>query len=176
MSVLTNIESIIKEIDGEIKCIKSMEKMDGITMECSVSQKNKYNDATTKITELLTELDLQPINIHKNTEDDKKFAVEFPDMNVIYTEEENEKFYKDSFTWLFDLAIKKSGAIKITKELLMAGKDSFEKQAIHIYFRSNVNPYKEKIEDYLNDVKYRKNLDNIFYPFTEDYCNEHHII
>lgn len=174
--ILNNVESIINELTDKVPYVAKMEKFDGISIEITLTQKSKFDTVKEKLTSICKDLGILPIDVHMNNNSDKTFLLEFPDLNVLYSDEEKEKLYKDSFKWLLDLSIKNSVNVQVTRTTIINAKDSFVKQAIQIYCKSNINPYKENVEtDYLNNVEYRKNIDSLFYTYANTYCAENNI-
>ena len=84
-------------------------------------------------------------------------------------ETERKKLYTDNFKWLLDDSIRNKP--DLTKPFILDHTDNYVKLAITTYYRSNVNQYKEKLEDYLNDIEYRQRLNNLFRDYLDVYWN-----
>ena len=111
---------------------------------------------------LCKELKNTPVAIELNEDRENVFIVQFPEMIPEYTDEQIEKMFTDTFKWLIDNFLTNSKNINFTKEQFALEKNMFVKHAIIIYYRSNVNQYKQKPEDYLNNLDFRNKIDNIY--------------
>ena len=78
--------------------------------------------------------------------------------------------YIANFKWLLDDATRNKK--DITKEFILINKDKFTRMAIKTYVRSNVNRYKEKEENYLNNIEYRNKLNLLFTDYLDEYWNK----
>lgn len=165
---LCNIESIIKEMKKSIKVLVKLEKLDGITMECSVPQGMKAKEGIKEAKAICKKLKLGPLAVEENPDKENVFALQFPELDVEYTEKQIEKMYKANYKWLLEGLLSRDKDHKVTRELLLEFKDVFNKQAIMIYCKSNINPYKTDTSKYLNNIEYRKSLDKIYYDFIEE--------
>lgn len=167
MSNLSNVDMIIKELNKKVEKIVRMRKLDGLTIECSVQASSKSDIGIKEINKLCKELKLMPISTEKNKDKDNVFALQFPELVPQYSEEEVESMYKDNFKWLLDNI--NSNDTTITKQLIEDNKELFLKQAITMYYRSNVNQYKEKLDDYLNNYDYRNKIGRLFDRYIDEY-------
>lgn len=172
---LTNVESIIKELKCKVKGIDTMTKYDGITIICTKKYRYSFSNIQEQLNDICKELNLLPISLEQNEDDKSEFALQFPELKVEYTEDQITKMYKDNFKWLFDNVRSKKTEVIPGKQLLMESINVFVKQAISIYCRSNINPYKENIQDYLENVKYRADIEKLFYEYLIQYCTENNI-
>ena len=77
--------------------------------------------------------------------------------------------YKDNFKWLIDNLVEKDIDKRVDKTLLLNCKDVYVRQAILTFIRSNINPYKTKLEDLLTDNEYRLNVERMYKQFLEEY-------
>lgn len=166
---LKNVDNIIKALKQDIKKIVKLTKFDGITIECSVQEDKKVDDGIKEINKLCEKLELRPIATEKSKEKNNVFIVQFPELIPEYTEAQIKKMYNLSFKWLLDNLIRNDKEHKVTPELLIKYKSLVVRKAIQIYCRSNINQYKEKLEDYLQDKKYVEKIDVLYYQFLETY-------
>ena len=77
--------------------------------------------------------------------------------------------YKDNFKWLLDNFLQQDIDNNFDKNKLATDKNIFVKQAILYYYRSNMNQYKEKVENLLNNLDYRNKIDSLYLQFLNDY-------
>lgn len=162
---LTNVDGIIKELKKKAKYLTSIEKLDGITIECSVAKTKKAEDKIEDVKAICKTLVPYQAAIELNEKFDNVFIIQFPELVPEYTDEEINKMYMDSFKWLVDNFKTNDAASNYTPELFMRQKDKFVKHAILIYYRSNTNQYRCKPEDLLNDKEYRTRIDSIFIDY-----------
>lgn len=162
---LLTIEDIMVALKKKAKYIANIEKVDGITMECSLAESKKAEDRLDEVKELCKELKNTPVAIELNEAKENVFLVQFPEMIPEYTDEQIEKMFIDTFKWLIDNFLTNSKNINFTKEQFALEKNMFVKHAIIIYYRSNVNQYKQKPEDYLNNLDFRNKIDNIYLDY-----------
>lgn len=167
MEDLLNIDLIIKALDKKVEKIVRMRKLDGITIECSVKANTKVDTGIKEANKLCKELKLLPIATEPNQAVSNIFALQFPELVPQYTEEDIERMYKDNFKWLLDNI--HSNDTTITKQLIEDNKELLLKHAITIYYRSNVNQYKESIDDYLNKYEYRNKIGKLFDRYIDEY-------
>lgn len=166
---LKNTDNIIKALKQDIKKIVKLTKFDGITIECSVQEGKKVDDGIKEINKLCEKLELRPIATEKSKEKNNVFIVQFPELIPEYTEAQIKKMYNLSFKWLLDNLTINDKEHKVTPELLIKYKSLVVRKAIQIHCRSNINQYKEKLEDYLQDKKYIEKIDVLYYQFLETY-------
>src|SRR5699024_5049165 len=109
------------------------------------------------------------------------FAIQFPELNNIYTDKELEQLYNNVFNWLITNAIEKTktniGGLKtkVTKQLLLDSVNAYVKISIDIFCKSSINPYKENKETYTQDINYINKIKEIYNKYVTIYCNEHNI-
>lgn len=177
--ILNNVEDIIIAILEKSNTIDTMDKYDGITVEATIKNRRSFKTAKEEIVNICIELNLNPISIEQNEDNKKKFALQFPELNVLYTNDQRQTLYNNLFKWLLDNASQRntvsSQPITITKALLTKSKDVYVKNAIIMYCKSNINPYKDKVDNYLNNAEYRKIVDTIYYNYLDTYCTENNI-
>lgn len=176
MELLNNIDSIKKELEEQLTTVSSVYKLDGITLECKLKSRQKLSDAEKEINDTCDKLSLLPVSIEQNEEDKTIFAIQFPELYPLYTEEEKRKIYIDSFKWLFDNAIRRNNVsqnkVVIDKATLLNAKDVYIKQAIGIFCRSHINPYKTSVKTFVEDKTYMSELNILFYEALEEYSKE----
>ena len=166
----SNMEAIIKEVKKLCKVVIKMQKLDGITIECYVPKDVDINKGTTEIKNICRDLKLLPINIEKSEEKSNAFALQFPELDVIYNKSTNKKMVLDAYKWLLDTMIRNSTQKAITKQLLFTYKDTVIKRAMDIYYRANVNRYKVIDKDFKQLIEEnKKQLNVLYYEFLEDY-------
>lgn len=172
---LRNIDIILTTLQNKLTKISSSRKYDGITIECTLKSRSKYDTAKEEINTVCKELKLLPIQMEQNEENPKIFILQFPELNVEYTEEEITTMYISNFKWLLDDIMSKKAEVMPDKDLLIRSKDIYVRQAISIYCRCNINPYKDNINNYLNNLEYRTKIDNMYLEYLDKYCKEHNI-
>lgn len=176
MELLSNIDNIKKELESKLDTVTSIYKLDGITLECKLKSRQKLTNVSKQLEEICGELELLPISIEQNEDDKSIFALQFPELYPIYTEDERRKIYIDSFTWLFNNAIQRNNVsqnkVVIDKSTILNGKDVYIKQALGIYCRSHINPYKSSVKTFMEDKKYMSELTMLFYEALEKYSKE----
>ena len=164
---LDNIDLIIKAISPKLKTFKEIIKYDGITIEFVVNKDDDVFVAMDKVGEVCKELGLRADDIEHNKQEIEKFILQFPDMTPKFTKAEIKKLYEYSFKLLLDDTFNNEPSV--TKSDVINNKDNYVRQSITIYFRFNVNKYKERLEDYLNNNEYRQNITNMFLTYLDDY-------
>ena len=164
-----NIETIIKEIKPLCKEVIKIDKLNGITMVCYTANNTECDNGISEVNQILTDLKLQPIIVDKDKDRINAFTVQYPELKVKYTDKQIEKMYKDNFKWLIDNLVEKDIDKRVDKTLLLNCKDVYVRQAILTFIRSNINPYKTKLEDLLTDNEYRLNVERMYKQFLEEY-------
>lgn len=162
------IEDIAKTLKKKAKYISLIEKVDGITLECSLSSTKKAQDKIDEIKDLCREIKNTQVALEVNDDNPNTFLVQFPEMIPEYTDEQIEKMFNDTFQWLVGNFLS-NNTTKFTKDQFALEKNMFVKHAIIIYYRSNVNQYKEKPEDYLNNKEFRDKIDNIYLNYISSF-------
>lgn len=165
-----NIESIIKLLKPQVKYVVTMRKLDGITMECSVLDPTTLDNAINEMQALSIKQGIQPISVEKDKNSDKAFAVQYPELLPIYTDEEMKKMYLDNFKFLFD-NIKMKDPTKLTRTDLVSNMETLTAHAIKIYCKSNLNQYKSSAEEYLKSAEYRGKINGWYLIYMEEYLN-----
>lgn len=179
MVILNNVESIMEEFTDKLKKCEIVRKVDGITLECKLkTTRTKFETAKTEIEKLCEEYELLPISLEQNEEDKTLFVLQFPELNIIYTDSEKEKIFTNTFEWLLDNAIEKtkmniSGLpTKINKQLLLDSKGAYTKIALEIFCNSCINPYKQNKDMYSKDSDFIKQLQSIYTQYVDTYCTQ----
>lgn len=167
-SNLTTVEDIAKALKKKAKYITTIEKVDGITLECSLSSSKKAQDKIEEVKEICREIINTQIATEVNDENENVFLIQFPEMIPEYTDEQIEKMFNDTFQWLVGNFLS-NNTTKFTKDQFTLEKNMFVKHAIIIYYRSNVNQYKQKPEDYLNNKEFRDKIDNIYLNYISSF-------
>lgn len=165
-----NIDEIIQELKNSSKLVNNFKKLNGITFECSVNNSMCREDAINEVQDLSKLMGILPVSIDANQDDDKLFGVQYPELVPIYTDVISHSMYNDNFKFLFD-NLKMKDPSKVTKIILIENIDNLTKHAINIYCRSNINPYKEKVEDYLNNKQYRLKINGWYLEYIDEYLN-----
>lgn len=163
-----NIDSISKKIKKEVENIKKIIKIDGITLEIEASNKKVKDKVIEDLKIKCKELKLNPINIEENNEEENKLALQFPELENIFTEEEQEKLYEDNFKWLIANLKANDPNHKVTKEVILKSRDVIIRESINIYFRSFINPYKHNISEFIDNEDYIKNLQVLFNNYVQN--------
>lgn len=165
-----NVENIIKNIENNFKCFSSIVKYDGITIEFTLNDNVDKEIAKKQVDEVCKKIKIVSYSIENNKQNDQKFSLQFPELVPEYTEEQIKNMYIANFKWLLDDATRNKK--DITKEFILINKDKFTRMAIKTYVRSNVNRYKEKEENYLNNIEYRNKLNLLFTHYLDEYWNK----
>lgn len=169
---LTNIDLIAKRFKKELDAIKEIVKLDGITLEVEVKPKSDMSVVFDKIRALCSDLKLNPISIEENKEKEKTFALQFPEYENKFSEEELEKLYISYFRFLLDSLMKNDHDHKVTALVIRKTRDIAIEQCISIYFRSYANQYKQKIEDLYQDQELKHRMQELYAKFAEEYIIE----
>lgn len=165
-----NVENIIKNIENNFKCFSSIVKYDGITIEFTLNDNVDKEIAKKQVEEVCKKIKIVSYSIENNKQNDQKFSLQFPELVPEYTDEQIKNMYISNFKWLLDDATRNKK--DITKEFILINKDKFTRMAIKTYVRSNVNRYKEKEENYLNNIEYRNKLNLLFTDYLDEYWNK----
>lgn len=180
--ILNNIDRIYNQLNTDLQKSTIVRKIDGITIEGKLkSTRTRFNTVKTEIEEIALKYNIQPVSIEQNTEDKTLFAIQFPELNNIYTDKELEQLYNNVFNWLITNAIEKTktniGGLKtkVTKQLLLDSVNAYVKISIDIFCKSSINPYKENKETYTQDINYINKIKDIYNKYVTIYCNEHNI-
>ena len=165
-----NVENIIKNIENNFNCFSSIVNYDGITIEFTLNDNVDKEIAKKQVDEVCKKIKIVSYSIENNKQNDQKFSLQFPELVPEYTEEQIKNMYIANFKWLLDDATRNKK--DITKEFILINKDKFTRMAIKTYVRSNVNRYKEKEENYLNNIEYRNKLNLLFTDYLDEYWNK----
>lgn len=165
---LKNMENVIDAINPQLHKTKELRKFDGITIECMALDMVDRGVSAEEVKAVCDSLKLQPNTVEYRKDDDKLFIIQFPDFMPYYTDEQQEKMYKDTFMFLFE-NIKMKDPASATKSALIENIDSIVKHAITIYCRSNINQYKESFDTYYKNTKYRAKVNGIFLVSVEEF-------
>lgn len=164
---LCNMEKIISAIKEKTENYKEILKFDGITIEFTCKDDYSIEDGEKEVKGIAKELKLKNYITERSKLDAGKFILQFPDMTPKYTEAEIKKLYKANFKWLLDDSLRNKP--DLTKPFILEHTDNYVKLAVTTYYRSNVNQYKDKLEDYLNDMEYRQRLNALFRDYLDEY-------
>lgn len=162
-----NIENIIKNIESNFNCFSSITKYDGITIEFTLKDNMDKEMAKKQVETICSNNKIVSYSIENNKQNSQKFSVQFPELVPEYTEDQIKNMYINNFKWLLDDAVRNKK--DITKNFILYNKDKFTRMAIKTFVRSNVNRYKEKENDYLNNYEYRNNLNILFINYLDEY-------
>ncbi len=166
-----NVEGIIENIKKESKLTILFKKFDGITFECRTPIDGDINAAIHEMEEILNKNDLVPFQIETNKEVSNAYIVQFPELDVIYSNEEKINMYKMIFKFLLD-NINQNRKEPVSKGFILDSKDIYIKQTIQAFARSNLNRYKMNVTDLLNDIEYRNHLESFFVRYVDDYMKD----
>lgn len=166
-----NIEGIMENIKKEAKLTILFKKYDGITFECRTPIDGNRDTAITEMKSILNKLELVPFQIEKHKEISNAYIVQFPELDVIYSNKEKIKMYKMIFKFLLD-NINQNRSEPVSKSFIMEFKEIYIKQTIQAFARSNLNRYKIKVEDLLNDAEYRNHLEMLFINYVDEYLKD----
>lgn len=165
---MNNIDTILLEIQNLAKKVIKFDKMDGITIVCYVPDGESCKEGIKEIKTICKKLSLKPIAIEENKEMTNVFILQLPELNPIYSDEELTSIFKYDFQWIFD-NIRNNTDETIKKDIALRDKDVFVRQAIRRYTRSNINPYREKYEDYINNYDFRNKVNKLYEIFVDEY-------
>lgn len=166
---LNTIEDIIKFIKKNSSNIVKIKKLDGITAECYVSSGDTTSKAEDEIKALCTNYNLLPVSTQVHCDNKSKFAVQLPDFEPQYTSKQIDKMYKSNFKWLLDDLLITDVDNHIDKNVLVNYRHMIVKQAIITFYNSNVNKYREKLEDYLDNKEYRDDITAKYLNYLDEY-------
>lgn len=166
-----NIEGIIEKIKKEAKLTILFKKSDGITFESRTPIDGNRENAIAEMEDILTRLGLVPYQIGRHKEVSNSFLVQFPELDVIYSNEEKIKMYKNIFKFLLD-NINQNRKEPVSKSFILDFKEVYTKQTIQAFARSNLNRYKVNVDDMLNDIEFRGHLDVLFINYVDEYFKD----
>ena len=163
-----NIEGIIIKLKEEAKLTIKFKKFNGITFECRVPIDCDRESAIKEMEELLSRYQLFPYQIGRDTEVQNAYTVQFPELDVIYSNEEKIKMYKQLFKFFLD-NLNENKKELVSKSVILDFKYLFVKQTIQAFWRSNLNQYKISEKELLNDEDYRNTL---FIEYVDEYLKD----
>lgn len=166
-----NIEGIIEKIRKEAKLTILFRKSDGITFESRTPIDGDRESAIMEMETILTELGLVPYRIGRSEDVSNSFMVQFPELDVIYSNEEKIKMYKNIFKFLLD-NINQNRKEPVSKSFILDFKEVYTKQTIQAFARSNLNRFKVNADDMLNDIEFREHLDVLFIKYVDEYFKD----
>lgn len=166
-----NIEGIIKNVKNESKLTISFRKFDGISFECRTPIDGNREEAISEMKSILDKFELIPYQIERHKETSNAYIVQFPELDIIYSNEEKIKMYKMIFKFLLD-NINQNKKEPVSKSFILESKEIYIKQTIQAFTRSNLNRYKIKVEDLLNDIEYREHLEVLFIKYVDEYMKD----
>lgn len=166
-----NIEGIIKNVKNESKLTISFRKFDGISFECRTPIDGNREEAISEMKSILDKFELTPYQIERHKETSNAYIVQFPELDIIYSNEEKIKMYKMIFKFLLD-NINQNKKEPVSKSFILESKEIYIKQTIQAFTRSNLNRYKIKVEDLLNDIEYREHLEVLFIKYVDEYMKD----
>lgn len=149
------IDDLIKPLSEKLDDKFQVRKYDGISLEFSI--KGDMESRIAEVKSVCKKLKINGYSIEKCLWGEDSFLLQFPDFVPEYTEEEIKDMYMFNFKWLLD-NLAKNQETPIDKKSVLQGKERFIHNAINTYCRSNINPYKDNVDNYLNDIEYRKKL------------------
>lgn len=166
-----NMEGIIELLKPHSKQVNKFRKFDGITIECTVLNAADRDNGIKEIKAICKKLKLAPVSVEKKASSEVAFGVQFPELTPIYTEEEIRKMYEANYKFLFD-NLKSADKTKFTRAILLDNMTRLVRNSIMTYCKSNINLYKDKPENYYNNVEYRAKLNSWFVEYLEKYLSE----
>lgn len=149
------IEDLIKPLSDKLDDTYVVQKYNGITL--MVKSQRSVDAGMAEVKSVCKKLKITGFSIEKNMWDEESFLLQFPDFVPEYNDEEIYNMYVFNFKWLLD-NLKQNQDGVIDKSSVLNGKEQFIRNAIQTYCRSNINPYKENADTYLNDIDYRRKL------------------
>lgn len=166
-----NIEGIIENLKKDAKLTILFKKFDGISFECRTPIDGDREKAISEMETLLAQKELNPHLIERNKEVSNAYMVQFPELDIIYTDKEKIKIYKMTFKFLLD-NINQNRPEPVSKSFILEFRDIYIKQTIQYYARSHINRYKLSVDDLLNDREYREHLETLFIKYVDEYMKE----
>ena len=166
--IYLNMESIIEAMRVQVTNVISMRKYDGITIECEVSSPELIENGMNEMQALSKKLGLVPVATEARKDSNTLFGVQYPEFKPIYSEDEMKSMYTANFKFVLD-NIKMKDPKSITRTKLIENMDRLTKHAITIFCRSNINQYKESVNDYLDNAKYRTKINGWYLEFIDTY-------
>lgn len=161
---LHNTETIAKLLSEKAKVVNKIIKLDGITIECTVASSDLVNKGLLEMNRLCKKYNLLPISTEQNKDKQNIFIVQFPDLNVQYTDEEKHKLYyyilNNNITNF--IANCKNLNKPISIQDVIYSKGSFIRQAIRLYSRTSTNIYRTNLQSLLSDSEYIHYVSQIF--------------
>ena len=118
----SNIETIIKQIKKESKLVIQFRKYNGISLECRTAIDGDRDKAIAEMRTILDKCNFVPYDIERHKEVPNAFLVQFPNLDVTYTEDEKIKMYKDIFKFLLD-TVNRNQETMIPKSQIIDYKD-----------------------------------------------------
>lgn len=162
-----NMEQIITSLKKNLPKVQEIRKYDGITIQIKVKSNR---DACIKLVETFCRTNgIINYVIEKNKEEVDTFIVQFPEFIPEYTQKAIDKMYNENFQWLITNSLNSVIGNTIDKSTILNSTDQFVKHAIMIYYKSNTNQFKTKLEDLLKDTEYRYDLNNKFRNCVDEY-------
>ena len=166
---LTNITNIVKELQNKVKKVNTFKKIDGISVECIINEKADRKEAIQEVINACKELKLTSPLTEENKENKLAFALQFPDLNVEYSDKEFKQLVEQALQWLLDNMYHNDKKAILTKDVIIHNKGIFEKQIIGIYYNSHTNKYKQSLKELLNNQELRQKVSDIFDKFIITY-------
>lgn len=170
-----NIEGIIDKLKESAKLTIKFKKFNGISFEGKLPIDGNREEAIKEMENLLSKFELKPYQIGENKEVSNAYMVQFPELDVIYSNEEKIKIYKLLFKFSLD-NINENRKEVTPKHYILDYINLYVKMAIQGFYRSCINPYKINEDDLLNDLEYRNHLETLFISYVDEYLNEKALI
>ena len=163
-----NIESIIMALNSQTKYVVEFRKLDGITIECKAMSAKLRENAMNEMQALSRKIGIIQVATEPRADSDVLFGVQYPELVPVYTEDEMKSMYTDNFKFLLD-NIKMKDPKSLTKTVLIENMDRLTKHSITTYCRSNINQYKESVDDYIKSTKYRSKINGWYLEYIDIY-------
>lgn len=163
--MLTNIDDIITAIKKKAKYLTSIEKVDGITIECMVAQSKKAEERFEDIKTLCKSITSYQPALELNEKFQNTFLIQFPDMEPEYTDEFKKQMYFNAFEWLTSSYV--ANWTCKNKPDIAKHMNTFVKHAILIHYRGFANQYRQKPEDLLDNKEYVKQVEDWFREYIK---------
>lgn len=167
--ILTNVEAIINVLKEQSKTVVEFNKANGITIECKINPIKTRKQMERELNTLCKKLNLLPIEITEKDDSETLYYLQFPDLDVQYPEEIIIKMYNDNFKWLLDNIRNFPDDKELTMDYCLNNQKTFIRTAIQTYCRSNINPYRDNVRKYIEDIEYIKKVTQIYLKFLDWY-------
>lgn len=166
------IEDVIKYINNKhIDGIQRIQKYDGISVEITLNDASVFDTVKSNINTLCKKINLLPTQFEQQKINNNVFILQLPQLDVKYTEEQINRAYISAFNYLLEDTLKQLHSI--TKQELLHHKTIYVRNAIIIFCRNNINPYRTPSKQFLTNPDYVFKITNLFIQYINNLSNIH---